>query len=175
MKSSVPSKQAHPTSAGLTLFEAVITIGIIGFLFSLSALGASQTSKRLLIGPSDGYLESIFMTASRRARDGVEGSAWGVYLPYDEQSRKLNEVLVFKGLSYASRDSIFDQTFSFSEHTEFVTVDFSGVAPDSVNDHEVVFERYSGETAMYGSVELEVFGEIRSVTISEEGFVTREL
>ena len=171
MKSSVPSKSL----GGFTLMEVLISVAIFSLLFSFTAMGASQLSKRLLIGPSDAYLENILITASRRARDGVEASDWGVNLPYDEQTRTLASITVFKGSSYAARDSSFDQTFTYSDNIDFVTVDFSGSLPATGNDHEIVFERYSGETAMFGSVVLEVFGVERSVAISSQGMITREL
>lgn len=160
---------------GFTLIEVLLSIGIISLLLGFTALGASQVSKHLLIGPSDAILENILTTAARRARDGVEASDWGVYLPYDEVSRSLSEVVVFKGSSYATRDSDFDQVFAFSEKTDFVSVDFSGSGPDGTDDHEVVFDLYGGQTSAYGSVELEVFGVSRTIVVSPQGFITREL
>ncbi|PJE77057.1 hypothetical protein COV05_01410 [Candidatus Uhrbacteria bacterium CG10_big_fil_rev_8_21_14_0_10_48_16] len=171
MKSLDHSKK----NQGFTLVEALVSIAIFSVLFGFTAVGASQVSKRLFIGPSDAYLENILTTASRRARDGVEGGDWGVYLPYDEVTRNLSEVIVFQGASYATRNSSLDQSFAFSDKIDLISVDFSGSSPVTGNDHEVVFTRYSGQTSMYGSVDLEVFGVPRSVTISEQGFVTREL
>ncbi|NQV90416.1 prepilin-type N-terminal cleavage/methylation domain-containing protein [Candidatus Uhrbacteria bacterium] len=171
MKSSAPSKQRK----GFTIVEVLISISILSMLFAIGATGASRMSKRLLIGPSDAYLENILTTASRRARDGVEGGSWGVYLPYDEETRNLSEVVVFKGSSYATRDSAFDQVFPYANKTDFITVDFSGAGVDTTNDHEVIFMLYSGQTSQYGSVDLEVFGVARTVRISPEGFITREL
>ncbi|MCR4314418.1 MAG: type II secretion system GspH family protein [Candidatus Uhrbacteria bacterium] len=172
MKSLDPFSQ---TARGFTLIEVLLSIGIISLLFGFTAMGVSQVSKRLLIGPSDAYLENILTTAARRARDGVQASDWGVYLPYDELSRNLSEVIVFKGSSYAMRDSDFDQEFVFSEKTDFVSVDFSGAEPDRIDDHEVVFELYAGQTSQSGSVALEVFGVSRTIVVSPQGFITREL
>lgn len=172
MKSLDPFKQ---NTRGFTLIEVLLSVGIVTLLIGFTALGASQISKRLLIGPSDAYLENILTTAVRRARDGVGASDWGVYLPYDEITRNLDEAIVFKGSSYATRESAFDQTFAFSDKTDFVSVDFSGVEPDRTNDHEVVFELYSGQTSSYGSIVLEIFGVNRTVAVSQQGFITREL
>lgn len=171
MRLSVLSKN----SRGFTIIETLVSLTIISVLVGLTAVGASQLTKRLLVSPSDAYLESILITASRRARDGVGGSDWGVFLPYDETTRVLSSITVFKGSSYALRDSAFDHVFPFSDKIDFVSVDFSGEDISTGNDHEIVFQRYSGETTMFGSVEIEVVGIGRIVTVTSQGIITREL
>jgi len=163
------------TESGFTLIEVLITIAIISIMFGLAVLSASRISNRLSIAPGDSNLVNLLTSASRRARDGVKESPWGVYFPYDEVSRSLNEAIIFKGSSYATRDTAYDQSYSFSERVQFITVDFSGVGPLVGNDHEVVFDKYTGQTNQYGSVDLEMLGVSRTVIVSSQGFVTREL
>ncbi len=160
---------------GFTLIEVIISIALLSMLFGLALYGTTKLSTQLFIGPADANLVNVLTTASRRARDGVGGGAWGVYLPFDEQTRVLSEAVVYKGSSYALRDTAYDQTFAFSERVKFVSVDFSGSAPTTINSHEVLFEKYSGQTSQYGSVELETMGVTRHVTVSNHGFVTKEL
>jgi len=55
-----------------------------------------------------------------------ENSSWGV-------STTGNDIIVFKGSSYATRDSAFDQAFNH---------------PNSINitSHEIIFTQYTGDT-----------------------------
>jgi len=155
--------------------EVIVSIALLSLLFGLAIYATTKLSTQLFIAPADAHLLHVLTTASRRARDGVQSSAWGVYLPFNETTRVLSEVTVYKGQTYDLRDPAYDQTFSFSERVKFVSVDLSGSAPATSNSHEVSFDLYSGSTSAYGSIELETMGITRHVTVSPHGFVTKEL
>ena len=171
MKLSVRSNL--PT--GFTLIEILIATALLTTMLALAFVGATNFSKRLFLAPADSFLVHMLTSASRHARDGFQQSDWGVYLPYDETTRELSEIIVFSGLSYLTRDASRDQHVSFSPRVQFVTVDLSGPAPATTNDHEVVFTRITGETSQYGTITFSIFGVTRSVVVSPQGFVTREL
>ncbi|NQV89283.1 MAG: prepilin-type N-terminal cleavage/methylation domain-containing protein [Parcubacteria group bacterium] len=159
---------------GFTLIEVILSVAIIVVIFGLSTFGAVKLSNRLYVAPADTGLINIFSTAARKSRDGSGQSDWGVYLPYNEISRALNEIIVFKGSSYALRDSDYDVSYRFSDTTLFVDVSLSGASPSSGDDHEIVFSVLTGQTDNYGTITLTVFGQERVVSVGEDGIPTRE-
>jgi prepilin-type N-terminal cleavage/methylation domain-containing protein len=167
----MPSLSRH----GFTLLEVILVMGIFVLLFSLSAVAISRTRLEVGVTAADSRLTSILTTAARRAMHGEEAGPWGVYLPYDETSRNASEVVLFSGTSYAARNPSFDLSYSFPDQARFVSVELSGVLPSSGNDHEMVFSIFSGDTGQYGTIELEWLERERTILVTPDGVVTREL
>ena len=161
----------HPR--GFTLLEVMLTIAILGSIFLLSARGLSALQRSFAAQAVDREITSIVSTAARRARIGTHGSAWGVYIPYDNLSRSATTVTVFSGTSYATRDTAYDQIYTINDDAKFTSVDFSGVATNTGNDHEITFGLLTGATAQYGSVVIEWYGQTRTITIDADGFAVR--
>lgn len=161
----------HPR--GFTLIEVMLTIGIVGMLFFAVAYGLSVFQRSFAAQTVDRELTSILSTAARRARIGMSNDAWGVYIPYDGTTRLTTTITLFHGTSYATRVTADDQVYSVNKDAKFVSVDFSGAAANTGNDHEVLFSAFSGSTAQYGSVLLEWYGKQRTITIDADGFSVR--
>lgn len=159
---------------GFTLIEVILSVAIILVIFGISTAGAVKLSNRLNVAPADTGIINMLSTAARKARDGFGQSSWGVYLPYDETTRVLNEVIVFKGNSYALRDSDYDVSYRFSDTTVFTEVSLSGASPSVGDDHEIVFSALTGQTDNYGTITLTVFGQERVVSVGKDGIPTRE-
>ena len=159
---------------GFTIIELVIAIGLSSLFFGLSLMGISHLSKRLRVSPADTGIIHVLSTAALQARLGEEESAWGVYFPYDEESRLADHLILFSGENYATRNSNKDIFYPISSTITFQTVSLSGAGISEGNDHEVVFHVFSGSTENYGSIMIEVYNEQRTVVVSKQGFITRE-
>lgn len=159
---------------GVTLLEVTFVVAILVALFGMTAFGLSHFQRAVATVASDRDVTNALAIAARRARDGMQGSAWGVYIPYNETTRTTSSIVIFAGASYAARNPALDLTFSASEEIAFVAVDFSGAAQDATNSHEIVFTPYSGATTQYGSVTLEWYGAARVLTIGSNGIPVRQ-
>ena len=81
-------------------------------------------------------------------------------------------MILFSGNSYATRDASQDIAFNFDDAAAFTSVELSGAAPSSGDDHEAVFSALTGETSLYGDVTLTFRNETDTITVSPSGFIT---
>lgn len=158
---------------GFTLLETMMTIAIVGVLFFTATYGLSVFQRSFAAQTVDRELTSVISTAARRARMGMSNDSWGVYIPYDSTTRLATTMTLFHGTSYAARVAADDQVYSVNKNAKFISVDFSGAAADTGNDHEIVFQSLDSDTAQYGSVIIEWYGKQRTVTIDSDGFAIR--
>ena len=154
---------------GFTFIELLVAIGIFAGIVlvtmpSVSKLGDSHSS-----GPAD-VLSSLITSTARHARNGDQASAWGIYLPYDDVTRITDEIIIFSGDSYVTRDPARDLSYRFDDAAKFTTVELSGSAPSSGSDHETVFSALTGETNLYGTIFLTFREKTTTIDISPSGF-----
>ena len=166
----VQSKTFHQ---GFTVLEILITIAILGSIFLLSTYGLSKLQQSFGAQQVDREILNSISMVTRRARLGVQGGDWGIYIPYDAITRTSQTLTVFHGASYATRIIADDQISSINEATKFISVDFSGAAVNTGNDHEIVFRTLSGSTTQYGSIVMEWYGKQRTIVIDPDGFGIR--
>lgn len=160
-------------NGGFTIIELVLSIGLLFFIFGFSLLGVSQFQRSISVGSADIAVINVLTTASSRARSGVEQSSWGVHLPYDETTRIADELVVFSGDSFATRDTDFDASYPFPKDILFNDVALNGAGVYSGNDHEIIFLPLSGITPDYGYIIVESYGEEHTIDISPEGITVR--
>lgn len=158
---------------GFTLLEITITIGIAASLFLIAFYGTSSLRKSFTAQMIDREITHILTIAEERARMGMNDGAWGVYIPYSNATKKTETITLFQGDTYASRNQINDRVYSVNNDAQFTYVDFSGSGTDVGGDHEIVFQKLSGETAQYGSITLTWFGTTHTILISKDGMITR--
>jgi prepilin-type N-terminal cleavage/methylation domain-containing protein len=158
---------------GFTLIELIIAVAILGTIFSAGLYGITRLNSAITEFSAHD-IETMLGSAARRARSGVLGTSWGIYIPYDEQTRRASQVILFSGDSYATRDQNQDIISVFNEDIQFTSVDFSGSGGATGNDHEIVFEVFSGQTTQYGSITIETFESTRTISIPEIGIPVRE-
>ncbi|MBI2485068.1 prepilin-type N-terminal cleavage/methylation domain-containing protein [Candidatus Uhrbacteria bacterium] len=157
---------------GFTLLELILVIG----LFALLVTAATAALPSLFATDSDEpalRVESLLRTSARRARDGMSGLPWGVYLPYNEVTRSATEVVLFAGTSYALRDTTKDIVSPFEKDAHFSSVTLSGGGPSSGNDHEIAFGLFDGETSQYGSIAIDYKDATYVISISETGMAVQ--
>lgn len=167
------SVRFNSSPRGFTYLELMFTIAILGSIFILSTYGLSRLQRSFTAQSVDREVVSILSSAARQARMGVQGGDWGVYIPYDNSSRLATSITLFHGATYATRVFADDRVYTVNSNAQFVSVDFSGPAADTVNDHEIVFSTLSGNTAQYGSIILTWYGQTRTIIIDPDGFAVR--
>lgn len=158
---------------GVTSLEIMIAVAVLGIVFGMSGLSYSRLQRMAASVTSDREVTNVLATAARRARSGVGGTSWGVYIPFNETTRKTPSMVVFAGSSYAARDTSKDLVFGVSDDIAFTSVDFSGAAADTANSHEIVFSSLTGTTAQYGSVTVTYFDMSQTLTIPANGIPVR--
>lgn len=132
------------------MVEVLVVIAIITLLVTVSTAGFSsfRSHENLKIAQS-GVLEGI-RRAQSSARDGKGDSAWGINFAS-------NTITVFKGTSYAGRDTAFDQPLSMP----------AGVVLSGLT--EVVFAKLTGTTANAGTITLTNNSGNSNVAINAKG------
>jgi len=158
-------------AAGFTLVEIIVVIGILVIVFFLG-LEVVSSFQRAMSKQSARATEIVFQTAARMAREGEKGTAWGVYVPYDEVSRRSDNMIIFSGTSYATRDTTRDIVYPISRELKFIS--FKDDPASSGNDHEIVFSYLTGATITAVEINLEYSGGAMVVTIPTIGFAVSE-
>jgi prepilin-type N-terminal cleavage/methylation domain-containing protein len=159
---------------GFTFIEMVMTLAVLGILFSVAGVSLSKLQQSLTTSASDREITYILTSAARKARHGLRGTPWGVYIPYDAVTRvSTGTVTVFSGTSYAARNTAYDVIYTINDDIRFTTVDFSGAAANTTSDHEIVFSALTGATTQYGSITVTWFNNSRTLNVSADGIMTR--
>ena len=133
--------------------ELLLSIAIIGLL-----AGLSLPVYRTLMQKNDLDIATTTIALSlRRAQvlsQAVDGdTTWGV-------NTQNNNIVIFKGTSYATRDATFDETFDVPTN-----VGLSGST-------EIVFAKFTGLPQTTGTINLSTANDSRSVTINDKGTVS---
>lgn len=152
MKKSKKHTATMPQLAqGFTLLEMLLSVAIISLIGGLSVPVYQSLQVRneldVMVAESAQAVRSaqVFASAVR------EDAKWGVYITADT-------ITIFKGDSYAGRDSDFDELVG--------TADVANVS----GTQEFVFTRVDGRPESTGSITFETSnGTTRTVTINEMG------
>ena len=136
---------------GLTFIEVILVLAIV---LTIGTMAASFSGNFFFSKNVSNFYE-MFRSDIRQAQlysmEGRGGSEWGVAL----RGRSL---ILFRGSSYASRESAFDESVSIPG-----IVAFSGF-------DEVVMERGTGRlSGTMTDLRMEGSGEVRSFSLSKEG------
>ena len=143
----------HFQYKGFTLFELLLSISIIAVIAGgILALDIPAQQRNDLDTTRDAIVQSLY-SAQMRAR-GVDGdSAWGVSL-------QNNTITLFKGSSYATRDTTRDETTEIPG-----TLVATGLS-------EIVFTKLSGNPTPTGTITLtSKTNEMRTLSINTMGLV----
>lgn len=157
---------------GFTLFETVLVIGLLAIIF-LVGFQAETVIQSVMSAHGARQIESILGTAAQRARNGVQGTNWGVYFDYNETTRVATQAILFSGSTFASRDMVHDVVFTLGRDLRFSNVSLSGSVPSAGNDHEINFVFMSGATTQYGSITIVNLVSTTQIDISATGIAVR--
>jgi len=144
---------AHRHKKGFTLLEITLSIGLLAIL-SVIALPVYRSFQ---LNTESANTSTIVAQSMRRAsalsRAGQDDTTWGVNV-------QPGTVTVFRGASYATRDTTYDEDFDIPSN-----VSVSGLS-------EVVFDALTGNSASTGVLTLtDVNGGVKTVTVNENGMV----
>lgn len=138
---------------GFSLLEAILSIAIIAILAGI----AVPIYRSFLYRDDMEVMTNNIVRSLRRAQflaqGSVEDSIWGVYL-------ENNNVTIFKGDSYLTRDINFDEEFPLEN-----SVSLSGL-------NEIKFDKFTGIPQNYGQIILNTANENKNITINEKGMVS---
>lgn len=140
-------------SLGFTLLEVMLAIAVIAIL-----AGLSLPVFRTMLTKNDLDI-AVITTAQtlRRAQilsQAVDGdTSWGVKVQSDT-------ITLFKGTSFASRDSAYDETFELP-----TSISISGTT-------EIVYVKFTGLPQTTGSAIFSTDSDTKTITINEKGMVS---
>jgi Tfp pilus assembly protein FimT len=139
-------------SAGITLVEILLTIGIISILSAgTMPLGISFLQRNHLRNTKD-VLISYLNTARIFSIGAKNGSVWGVNVSEDE-------ITLFSGTGYATRDPEFDTKYNIPQDV-------------NVTLEEVIFSKYIGETSETSFLLEGATNESHTVSTNTKGDIT---
>ncbi len=139
---------------GITIIETLIVLGIIGIL-----VGSGIPSLRMFISQTNAQdATMIYVQMLRRAQSlstsGYNNSAWGVAIA-------TSSVTLFKGTSFATRDTSFDELY-----TPSAELYVSGLS-------EVMFATYTGLPTAAGTTTIDTDNTLpKNILINEKGTIT---
>ena len=142
------------TSRGFTFLEVLLTVAVLGIItgVGIPVYQSLQNRNELDIATTHTTQTLRRAQALTVASDG--DSSWGMYAT-------TSQIVLFKGDSYATRSSDFDEVAYIPSN-----IGIAGV-------YEVVFDRVTGETSTTGTMTLTGLNAIeRTITINEKGTVT---
>lgn len=138
---------------GFSLVEVIVVLGVFALLAGISTATYSQFKTKSNLDIAVGSVVEAMRHAKANAEQ-VQGDAkWGVEV-------LSNQIVVFKGSSYGTRDTSADQTLNLPGG-----ITASGLA-------EIVFEKVTGTTATVGTVTLSGSDGSKNISINEKGTIT---
>lgn len=146
---------------GFTLVELMLVMSIIFILAGASAplFSTFLTSSQLQESGSNASL--LIRTAYERARSGMNDSAHGVYLDIDPLGA--DQIIMYQGSSYATRNNLYDVVVEFEEALEFST---------TITSNEINFARHTSVPSDSGSITIDhINGSSQTININTHGII----
>lgn len=138
---------------GFTLPEVLLSMAILTIIAGMTIPLYGTFMNRNELDSMTVTLAQSLRRAQALSQAGDGDMTWGVHVG-------VGSILVFKGASYVSRDSLYDESNTFS----------TTIVPSGLTD--VVFSKVTGEPQVTGTFTLTAAsGEVRNVTINEKGMV----
>lgn len=136
--------------AAFTLIEILLAVALL----SVVTMGALSVGQEFLnkseMGNATSFITQTIRSAQANARVAKEDSAWGVYIDG-------NTITLFKGDSYALRDSTIDLPITWSDR---LTV--SGIS-------EIVFSKYDAVPSTTGTISISGFDLLTEIELNSQG------
>lgn len=135
---------------GFTLVELVLVIGILALLIVVSLPLAINFYKTRQFDVHENGIVQALRRAQLKAMSVEEDCAFGVHITSDQY-------VLFRGNSYAMRDSAFDEVFDLPGNLQV-----SGIS-------EIVFSKLRGIPFSTGAITLTIDNQSEAININEMG------
>jgi type II secretory pathway pseudopilin PulG len=141
-------------NSGVTLLETILVIALVVGIAGMSAPLYQSFQVRNELDVTANTVVQSMRRAQALSQSGEQDSEWGVYM-------ESGSVILFKGTSYLTRDTGFDELFSVKD-----ALVFTGL-------QEVVFDRLTGVTDSVGTATLtSSTDEVREIVVNAKGNVS---
>jgi len=130
---------------GFTLIETLTTIAILVIVAAIAIPAIYSFQKKSDLESAVGNT-SVNLELAKNLATGSEAlSQYGIY--FDTVATP-HELTLFQGVNFASRNVTFDEVFVLPKNTEFSALNLNG------GGSEVVFNKITGDTSQYGSIDI---------------------
>jgi len=126
-----------------TVVELLIIIGILIILAAIAVPAFRSFQKETTLNNSTEEVVAILRLAQNKTLASEGASQWGVYF---ENAIQPHQYTLFKGGSYATRDTAFDETHKLPSAVDIYNINLSG--------NEAVFSRVTGTANASGNLSL---------------------
>lgn len=140
---ALPSGQIT-NSRGFALIELLVVVIILVVLMAITIPSMISFQKTPQLNNSFEEVVNALRVAQNKTISSEENSQYGVYF---NTATVPHQYILFKGASYALRDSAYDQVKSISNLSEFYDINTGG-------GNQIVFDKLTGFTANFGNVSL---------------------
>ena len=140
--------------AGYTFIELLVVILLVLLLFSLSTPFYSRFVLQDAVDNTANQLAGSLRKAQMYSMTGKQNGSWGVH--YDSFT-----ITFFKGSSYATRNSAFDEKYSVNQN-----ISISGFS-------DVVFSKVTGLPSTTPTVTISGGGSSKIISVNTQGIVNR--
>lgn len=134
----------NSVNKSFTLIEILIVVGVLALSVGLSVPILGLFQKTSALNSSVQEIAGFLRLAQNKTLALEKGGQWGIYF---STSTSPQQYILFKGPSFASRDSSFDEARSLSKNIEIYQIDLTGKS-------EVVFSKISGQAVPAGNIYL---------------------
>ena len=140
------------TSKAFTLIELLLSVSLVSMLMVISVPFYQSFQQSNELSAAQDISERVLRTAKTYARESNNESDWGVYF--------INgEAILFKGTTYATRDTSFDISYGISSRVVYSSIT------------EVSFTYPDGAPSSTGILTLSVSGKSESITINDKSIL----
>lgn len=150
------------------LTEVLVMVGILVIVLAVSIPAINLFSRGSnLAGAAEELINNLRLAQNKTLTSEGE-SSWGIYF---STTTAPHQYILFKGQSYALRDSAFDKIQKLSKDQEIYEINFSG-------PQEVVFQRPAGTSNAAGYVSLRLKSDIsktKTVYVDSSGIANLSL
>lgn len=156
-----PCSMLH--ESGFTLLEIIIVVFVLTVLGAITIPNMALFQKTPQLNNTFEEVANTLRIAQNKTLSSEGNSRYGVYF---KTTVTPHQYILFKGDTYASRDSSYDQTYPIPGITEFYGI--------TTQDDEVVFNKLTGSTENSGSISLRLIedtSQMKTIYIDNAGVI----